>query len=68
MSNHADAITIAEGPKPHTVGMLQSGAGVPSHSAPKGTMYLNTTGSSSSTRAYVNSDGATSWVAVTTAS
>lgn len=68
MPNHSDDITIAEGPKPHGVGLVQSGAGAPSHAAPKGTLYLNTTGSSSSTRAYVNSNGSTSWVAVTTAS
>jgi len=61
-------ITIAEGPRPGTPNGVQSGAGVPSHSAPKGTLYLNLTGSSSSTRAYINSDGATAWVAVTTAS
>lgn len=68
MSNHADAITIAAGPGPANPGTIQSGAGAPSHSAAKGTLYLNLTGSSSSTRAYINSDGATTWVAVTTAS
>lgn len=42
------------------------GAGAPSLSAAKGSLYLNTTGSSSSTRLYVN-NGTTTWVAVTTA-
>lgn len=43
------------------------GAGVPSLSATKGSLYLNTTGSSTSTRLYVN-NGTTTWVAITTAS
>jgi hypothetical protein len=45
-----------------------AGTGAPSYSAPKGSLYIRTDGSSSTTRLYVNSDGATSWVAVTTAS
>jgi len=36
-------------------------------SAAKGSLYLNFTGSSTSTRAYINTDGATAWTAVTTA-
>ena len=47
---------------------ISSGAGAPTHSAPQGSLYLNTTGSSTSTRLYVNSTGSTTWVAVTTAS
>lgn len=43
------------------------GAGAPSLSAAKGSLYLNTTGSSTSTRLYVN-NGTTNWVAITTAS
>ena len=43
------------------------GAGVPSMSAAKGSIYVNTTGSSSSTRMYINTDGATTWTSVTTA-
>ena len=46
---------------------IQAGNGVPSHSAPKGTIYINKTGSSSSTRMYVNTDGATTWTSFTTA-
>lgn len=46
---------------------LYSGAGAPSFTAAKGSMYLNTTGSSTSTRAYINTDGGTTWTAVTTA-
>lgn len=58
--------TVASG---LTVGGVQIlvGAGVPSMSAAKGSLYLNTTGSSVSTRLYVN-NGTTNWVAVTTVS
>ena len=42
------------------------GAGAPTFSASKGSLYLNTTGSSTSTRAYVN-NGTTNWIAITTA-
>lgn len=48
--------------------LISSGAGAPTHKAPKGSFYLNTTGSSASTRAFINSDGAATWIAVTTAS
>lgn len=34
--------------------------------APKGSFYLRTDGSSAITRAYINTDGATAWTAVTT--
>lgn len=61
-----DNINIAQGPSPY--GLVQRGAGAPGHSAPKGTIYERSDGSSSSTRAYINSDGATTWVAMTTAS
>lgn len=47
--------------------LLLSGAGAPTLTAPKGSLYLNTTGSSTSTRAYINTDGATTWTAITTA-
>jgi len=43
------------------------GSGTPTISAPQGSLYLNTTGSSSSTRAFINTNGTTGWTAVTTA-
>jgi hypothetical protein len=43
------------------------GSGAPTITAGNGSLYLNTTGSSTSTRLYVNNGGVT-WVAVTTAS
>ena len=43
------------------------GSGAPTISAIKGSLYLRTDGSSTSTRLYVN-NGTTTWVAVTTAS
>lgn len=44
------------------------GSGAPTLSAAKGSLYLRTDGSSTSTRLYVNSDSSTSWVSITTAS
>lgn len=44
-----------------------AGTGAPTFSAPKGTVYSNITGSSTSTRLYVNTDGSTTWTNVTTA-
>lgn len=46
---------------------LYFGSGAPTISAIKGSLYIRTDGSSSSTRLYVN-NGTTNWVAVTTAS
>ena len=46
---------------------IQAGAGAPSHSAQKGTLYVRTDGSSTSTRIYVNTDAGTTWTSVTTA-
>ncbi len=43
------------------------GTGTPTFSANKGTLYINLTGSSVSTRLFVN-NGTTTWIAVTTAS
>jgi hypothetical protein len=44
-----------------------SGSGAPTLSAPKGSLYLNITGNSTSTRAYINTNGSTTWTAITTA-
>lgn len=46
------------------------GTGDPNGSvtAPQGSLYLNLTGNSASTRAFINSNSATTWIAVTTAS
>jgi Pectate lyase superfamily protein len=43
------------------------GSGAPTVSAAKGSIYLRTDGSSTSTRLYTNTDGATGWTSVTTA-
>jgi hypothetical protein len=43
------------------------GSGPPTITAPQGSLYLNTTGSSTSTRAYINTTGLAVWTAVTTA-
>ena len=43
------------------------GSGVPTVSAAQGSLYLRTDGSSTSTRAYINTNGTTGWTNVTTA-
>lgn len=45
---------------------IYAGAGVPTFTAKQGSIYINTTGSSTSTRMYVNTDGATTWASFTT--
>lgn len=60
-------VTIAAGPKPFPAGMIYYGSGAPSFTAVKGSLYLRADGSSTSTRAYINTDGSTTWTAVTTA-
>ena len=53
--------TSAVGPNIHT------GSGAPTISAPQGSIYLRSDGSSTTTRMYINTNGATTWTAVTTA-
>ena len=43
------------------------GSGVPTLAAAQGSIYMRSDGSSTSTRAYINTDGGTTWTAVTTA-
>lgn len=47
---------------------FNTGTGAPTLSAAKGSLYIRLDGSTTATRLYVNSTGATAWVAVTTAS
>jgi len=42
------------------------GSGAPTLSAAKGSLYLNTTGSGTTDRAYINTNGSTTWTALTT--
>ena len=44
------------------------GSGAPTVSAAQGSLYLRSDGSTTSTRAYVNTNGTTGWAAITTAS
>ncbi len=66
----ATAGAVAAGP---AITMFSGGNAIwitsdaPTHSATKGDLCINTGGSSSSTRLYVN-NGTTTWIAVTTAS
>lgn len=50
-----------------TAPVIMAGTGVPTCIAPKGSLYINTTASAISTRLYVNTDGAATWTAFTTA-
>jgi hypothetical protein len=43
------------------------GSGVPTITAPQGSLYLRSDGSSTSTRMYINTTGSTTWTNVTTA-
>lgn len=43
------------------------GSGAPSLAAAKGSLYLRSDGSTTNDRAYINTDGGTTWTAVTTA-
>jgi len=52
---------------PATQPSVYAGTGTPTFTAIKGSLYLNLTGSSVSTRLFVN-NGTTTWIAVTTAS
>lgn len=46
---------------------LIAGSGAPTGiTAKQGTLYINTTASTSTTRLYINSDGGTTWVTFTT--
>ena len=46
---------------------ISAGSGAPTFTAAKGSLYLRTDGSSTSTRAYINTDGATTWTNLVTA-
>ena len=43
------------------------GSGAPTVSAAKGSLYLRTDGTTTNDRAYINTNGATTWTALTTA-
>lgn len=45
---------------------VYKGVGVPTFNAQQGSLYLRTDGSSTSTRAYINTNGAATWTAITT--
>lgn len=46
---------------------ITSGTGAPTFSAPQGSLYIRTDGSSTSTRLYVNTTGSTTWTNFTSA-
>jgi len=61
-----DAMTNARIPAA-TQPYIVAGTGAPTFTAPKATIYMRLDGSSTATRIYVNTDGATTWTNVTTA-
>lgn len=70
---HADAHTVSYDsmlgntiPKNFRPGVY-AGTGAPTFSAPQGSIYINMTGNSTSTRLFVNTNSGTTWTAVTTA-
>lgn len=46
--------------------VILSGSGAPTSTAAHGTVYINTTGATVSTRMYINTTGASTWTAFTT--
>lgn len=59
--------TMLNTPLTTTAPYFSAGTGAPTFTAPKGSVYSNITGSSASTRLYVNTDGATTWTNFTSA-
>lgn len=53
------------GPDPATAPQILQGSGPPLVSAPKGTLYINVTGTDASTRILINTNGATGWTPLT---
>lgn len=51
----------------NVVTAILNGTGAPTATAPIGSLYLRTDGSSTTTRAYINTDGGTTWTSITTA-
>lgn len=45
---------------------ISSGAGAPAHTAPKGSLYINTTAVTTTSRLYINTTGAAVWATFTT--
>jgi hypothetical protein len=67
-NQYGPIISLAQLSGPGGASMM-CGAGDPNATitATKGSLYLRTDGSSTTTRAYINTDGATAWTSVTTA-
>jgi len=68
----SDSATAAMAAKFYEIRMkaglvILSGSGAPTMEAPKGSLYLRTDGSSTNDRAYINTDGSTTWTSITTA-
>lgn len=69
-ANRAESFIAMEAPKAAPTKSATGiffGTGAPTFAAGQGSLYLRSDGSSTSTRAYVNTDGGTTWTSVTTA-
>jgi hypothetical protein len=55
---------------PERIGALNiqitSGSAAPTFTAPKGSLYINTTATTTTSRLYINTDGAATWATFTT--
>lgn len=65
--NYDPAEMLGAADSVQTVSTIYSGTGAPTFSAKKGSLYLRTDGSSTSTRAYINTNGSTGWTNIVTA-
>lgn len=70
----ADSVTTTTAPTVPSITLGSStgptitfGTGAPTASAPQGSVYIRTDGSSTSTRMYINTTGSTTWTNFTTA-
>lgn len=60
--NPTPAISIGSTTGPN----IYTGSGAPTITAPQGSLYLRSDGSSGSTRAYINTTGSTTWTPIST--
>ena len=62
-SGVVDCYKVKVGPNsaPNLRPEIQTGSGAPAHSAPKGTLYIRTDATGTTSRLYINTDGSTTW-------
>ena len=65
--NYNAAASLGAAVSVQKVSAIYAGAGAPTFAAQKSSLYLRTDGSTTNDRAYINTDGNTTWTAITTA-